>query len=163
MQQLELFPDQPNPQPSAAHDDCDELLPTPDGVPHKAADLPFGRFWIGAQLERIGFLSRREQQILKDIFDKLRAPISPIMAAARMYGGQAEFAKAMGVTQQAVSQWASRGWVSIERAVEIEALTGIPRIALINPDVAKRLAGSDPQKLFRNLTEASPADEAEAA
>jgi DNA-binding transcriptional regulator YdaS (Cro superfamily) len=48
-------------------------------------------------------------------------------------GGQKQLALHLGVTQQLVSQWLKRGYVSINRVTEIESHFGIPRARLVNP------------------------------
>lgn len=54
-------------------------------------------------------------------------------AAIRAAGTQVNLAQVLGVTQQAISMWRRRGWVSPLRAQEIEALYGIPRTRLMKP------------------------------
>jgi DNA-binding transcriptional regulator YdaS (Cro superfamily) len=54
-------------------------------------------------------------------------------------GGVIKFAKAMGVTHQAVYNWRKRGWVPPERAVIIEAVFKIDRNRLMNPDLVRAL------------------------
>lgn len=56
--------------------------------------------------------------------------------AVRTAGTQAKLARALGVSQQAVSMWLRRGWVSPTRAREIEALYGIERQKLIDPKLS---------------------------
>ena len=59
--------------------------------------------------------------------------ISGIMDAIISAGSQVKLAEAMGVSQQAVQQWKDQGFVPIGRIAEIEALYGIPRARLIDP------------------------------
>jgi hypothetical protein len=54
-------------------------------------------------------------------------------------GGIIRFAKAMGVTHQAIYNWRKRGWVPPERAVVIEAIFKIDRNRLMNPDLVRAL------------------------
>lgn len=56
-----------------------------------------------------------------------------IQKAIELAKGQVNLAKTLGVRQQAVSQWLAQGWVPKDRAKEIEAIFGIPRIELISP------------------------------
>ena len=56
-------------------------------------------------------------------------------------GGVIRFAKAMGVTHQAVYNWRKRGWVPPERALVIEAVFGIERSQLMNPDLVRAVSG----------------------
>jgi hypothetical protein len=55
-------------------------------------------------------------------------------------GGIVRFAKAMGVTLQAVTLWRKQRYVPLTRAVEIERLFNVPRETLVPADVAAALA-----------------------
>lgn len=55
-------------------------------------------------------------------------------------GDRATLASKLGVTVQAVCQWVKRGWVPAGRALEIEALYGIPRADLFKPQLAAYFA-----------------------
>lgn len=59
-----------------------------------------------------------------------------IEEAIETAGGQVKLAERLGVTQQAVSLWLSKGYVPTGRVVEVEALFGVPRAKLINPRLA---------------------------
>ena len=48
-------------------------------------------------------------------------------------GGIIRFAKAMGVTHQAVYNWRKRGWVPADKALVIETIFGIGREYLMEP------------------------------
>ncbi len=56
-----------------------------------------------------------------------------IEKAIELAKGQVNLATTLGVRQQAVSQWLAQGWVPKDRAKEIEATFGIPRIELVSP------------------------------
>lgn len=56
-----------------------------------------------------------------------------IYKVVKQAGGQTALAGVLGVSQQVVSVWLSRGWVPVRRALEIEAQYGIHRHLLINP------------------------------
>lgn len=56
-------------------------------------------------------------------------------------GGQVELARKLGVTQQAVSKWATLGYVPLKRAHEIEHVTGVPRRGLLSPLVRSHVDG----------------------
>lgn len=57
-------------------------------------------------------------------------------------GGQAQLADALGVSQQAVSQWLNgKRWVPPRRAQEIEALYGVKRQRLMNPRLVDVVTG----------------------
>lgn len=47
------------------------------------------------------------------------------------------------MTVQAVYQWLKRGWVPHQRALEIEAKYGIPRVDLLKPTLVPIVHGSD--------------------
>ena len=61
-------------------------------------------------------------------------------------GSQVKLALALDVSQQAVSKWLLRGWVSPKRAAEIEHLFGVPRQKLMNPRLVDLV---DPDADFR--------------
>jgi hypothetical protein len=65
--------------------------------------------------------------------------IEAIDEAITKGGGIIKFAKAMGVTHQAVYNWRKRGWVPPERAVIIEAIFKIERDRLMNPNLVRAL------------------------
>jgi DNA-binding phage protein len=58
-------------------------------------------------------------------------------------GGIMAFAKALGVKHQAVYAWFRAGGVPLERAIQIEALTKVPRTKLIKPSLARALQVAD--------------------
>lgn len=55
-------------------------------------------------------------------------------------GGIIQFCKKLKVTHQAVYNWKIRGWVPPERAVAIEAVFGIPRTDMMNPDLVRAIS-----------------------
>ena len=61
--------------------------------------------------------------------------VNGVKQACEAAGSQAKMARALGVTEQAIHNWVSRGWVPLKRAMEIEALFGVKRELLINPRV----------------------------
>jgi hypothetical protein len=63
--------------------------------------------------------------------------IAAIDRAIERGGGIVRFAKSMGVTHQAIYNWRKRGWVPPERSVVIEAIFGIERSQLMNPDLVR--------------------------
>lgn len=65
-----------------------------------------------------------------------------IERAVKMAGGQAELAARLdpAVTQQAISKWVARGWVPIDRAVEIGLLFDIPIGELASATLVKALS-----------------------
>lgn len=50
------------------------------------------------------------------------------------YGGAAALARRLGISRNAVSDWRSKQRVPVERVLDIEKLTGIPRHE-IRPDI----------------------------
>ena len=63
--------------------------------------------------------------------------IAAIDLAIERGGGIVRFARGMNVTHQAVYNWRKRGWVPPERAVVIEAVFGIERDRMMNPDLVR--------------------------
>jgi hypothetical protein len=51
-------------------------------------------------------------------------------------GGIISFAKAMGVTHQAVYHWKKRGYVPFDKAAKVQHLFGEPMLDLVREDVA---------------------------
>jgi len=66
--------------------------------------------------------------------------VSGIDEAIVAAGGRSPLAQQLGVTVQALCQWAKRGWVPPMRAMEIEQLYGVPRARLLKPSLAALLA-----------------------
>lgn len=61
-------------------------------------------------------------------------------------GGIVNFSRTLGVSHQAVYHWQNRGYVPIERALQIERLWGVSYRRLVKQSVAKALdsvEGSD--------------------
>jgi predicted transcriptional regulator len=58
-----------------------------------------------------------------------------ITKAIKEVGGQAKFAKLLGITQQAASSWKRLGYAPWRRIVEIEQYTGVPKEELINKNL----------------------------
>lgn len=58
---------------------------------------------------------------------------SSLDRAIRAKGGYAELARILGVTRQTIYKW-SAGRVPVERVVEVEKATGVPREQL-RPDI----------------------------
>lgn len=71
--------------------------------------------------------------------------IAAIDAAIERGGGIVKFCKSMGVTHQAVYNWRKRGWVPPERAVVMEAIFGVDRETLMNPDLVRAFTAPTPQ------------------
>lgn len=67
--------------------------------------------------------------------------IAAIDLAIERGGGIVKFSKAMGASHQAIYNWRKRGWVPPERALVIEAVFGIERSQLMNPDLVRVLSG----------------------
>jgi hypothetical protein len=54
-------------------------------------------------------------------------------------GGVISFARAMGVTHQAVYHWKKRGYVPFDKAAKVQKLYGEPLLDLVRADVADTL------------------------
>lgn len=67
--------------------------------------------------------------------------IAALDLAIERAGGIIRFTKAMGVSHQAIYSWRKRGWVPPERALVIEAVFGIERSQLMNPDLVRAVSG----------------------
>ena len=63
--------------------------------------------------------------------------IAALDLAIERAGGIMRFTKAMGISHQAIYGWRNRGWVPLERALAIEAIFGIDRKQLMNPDILR--------------------------
>lgn len=66
-----------------------------------------------------------------------------IDTAVELAGSQGKLAQQLGVSQQAVGKWVERGFTPLRRAQEIEAVYGVPRVALANPRTLELLSGWD--------------------
>lgn len=62
---------------------------------------------------------------------------SGIEQAIDKAGGQADLAKALGVTQQVVSEWKTRGYAPTKHVIAIERLTGVARRSLCDPELLR--------------------------
>jgi hypothetical protein len=71
-------------------------------------------------------------------------PVDHLNTAIRDAGGIKPFCAALGVTHQAVYSWKKRGWVPIERAVQIERKFGVFTDYLIKPSTREALASLNP-------------------
>ena len=58
-----------------------------------------------------------------------------IKQAIEMAGGACALAHKLGVTHQAVYAWDKRGWVPMQRALQIETEYRIPRTQLLKPEL----------------------------
>lgn len=63
-----------------------------------------------------------------------------LLRALLIEGSFSDIGKRVGVSTQAVQQWADQGYVPLNRIPEFEALYGIPRVELMNPKYASVLA-----------------------
>jgi DNA-binding transcriptional regulator YdaS (Cro superfamily) len=59
-----------------------------------------------------------------------------IKLAIDLAGGACALAHNLGVTHQAIYTWAKRGWVPMQRALQIETEYGVPRTQLLKPELA---------------------------
>jgi DNA-binding transcriptional regulator YdaS (Cro superfamily) len=58
-----------------------------------------------------------------------------IKLAIDLAGGACALAHNLGVTHQAVYTWAKRGWVPMQRALQIETEYGVSRAQLLKPEL----------------------------
>lgn len=78
-----------------------------------------------------------------DVIERHRQHVREALGQAIDRAGSiAELARQLGVTYQAVQGWLRRGGVPARRAVEIEALYGISRHALIDPRLLHLLSSA---------------------
>lgn len=59
--------------------------------------------------------------------------------AVKKAGGARKFAAKIKVSHQAVYAWIKRGWLPVNRAIQLERITDVPRSKLIDPQIAKLL------------------------
>lgn len=62
--------------------------------------------------------------------------IQAIETAVDRGGGIVRFAKALGVTHQAVYSWKKRGWAPADKALIMETLFSVPRADTMDPRLA---------------------------
>ena len=55
--------------------------------------------------------------------------------AIRRGGGIVAFARKLGISHQAVTRWRQIGYVPPDKALTIEQLFGVPRRAVVHPDM----------------------------
>lgn len=65
----------------------------------------------------------------------------PLDTAIKAAGDVLALATALGVSRQFIYKARKRGWVSPERAAQIETLYGIPKASLMDPRLVKAVAG----------------------
>ena len=82
-------------------------------------------------------MKKHRQTLLETRLDAQRDTLKAVIGQAG--GSQIDLARALGVTQAAVSKWVMRGWVPLDRAREIEALYGVARTQVANPKVVDAL------------------------
>jgi DNA-binding transcriptional regulator YdaS (Cro superfamily) len=64
---------------------------------------------------------------------------TPLQRAVAHYGSMYKMAKALGVTQPAVTYWVKNNKLPAERVLEVEAATGVSRHDL-RPDIYPKAA-----------------------
>jgi transposase-like protein len=65
--------------------------------------------------------------------------VAALDEAVRRGGGIVKFAKALGISHQAIYHWRKRGWVPLQRAVAIEAIFKVERDRLLEPSISQAL------------------------
>lgn len=76
------------------------------------------------------------------------------LAVSRM-GGQKALAEALDVSAQAVSKWVKTGHAPVERAAEIEALTKVPRLELVDEKLRAFVRGATSSAPAEKLAQAT--------
>lgn len=71
---------------------------------------------------------------------KSRAALEALIVVAT---SQEKLGEKLGVSQAAVSKWLKRGYLPLNRAIEVEGLFGVPRHNTMNPRVVQALATVD--------------------
>jgi len=56
-----------------------------------------------------------------------------VQRAVDIMGSHAKLGDPLGISRQAVAQWALQGYVPWERVAEVHTLTGVPKRDLIDP------------------------------
>ena len=74
---------------------------------------------------------------LTPALDQSRKALEALVVVAH---SQEKLGAKLGVSQAAVSKWLKRGYLPMARAIEVEALYGIPRQNIMNPRVVEALA-----------------------
>ena len=86
-------------------------------------------------------LTKRCAPAMSAALDAQRLNIQALIRAKA--GSQVLLAAELGVTQAAVSKWLVQGFVPLQRAIEIEAIYGVPRTALVHPRLAQAFTSVD--------------------
>lgn len=81
-----------------------------------------------------------KKSMTEKILETQRHTLRNLVASS---GGQKQVAETLGVTQAAVSKWCVQGFVPLRRAVEIEAVFGIPRAQTANPRLTQAFAPTE--------------------
>jgi hypothetical protein len=67
----------------------------------------------------------------------------PISDAVEKAGGAVVLGKKLGITHQAIYLWVRRGYAPVERAIQLEKLSGVARHLLINPKLVSAIIATD--------------------
>lgn len=81
-------------------------------------------------------MKKTRTDILEQRRELCRAALRRVIELA---GSQQAVANELGVTQQAIAKWLTRGWVPVRRALEMEMAYGVPRTSLADPRVVDAL------------------------
>jgi predicted GH43/DUF377 family glycosyl hydrolase len=110
------------------------------------ADQVFGANISAGEIEDPRMTVLIEEALAKNASGKLMQILytarsyNGLLRAVLIEGSFADIAKRVGVSTQAVQQWADQGYVPLNRIPEFESLYGIPRADLMNPKYASVLA-----------------------
>ena len=71
------------------------------------------------------------------LLEQSRATLDAVIVLAT---SQEKLGEKLGVSQAAVSKWLKRGYLPMNRAIEVESIYGVPRQKTMNPRVVQALA-----------------------
>jgi DNA-binding transcriptional regulator YdaS (Cro superfamily) len=93
------------------------------------------------KLRKTRAVTKRVKKTAHSAITKQRANVHHLIR--NVVGSQVILAQSLGVTQAAVSKWLVQGFVPLQRAIEIEAMYGVPRTDIANPRIVQALASVD--------------------
>jgi len=85
----------------------------------------------------------RQRQQRRQVEPRQPRVPNAVDAAIAAVGSQTKLAALLGVKQQAISIWRTRGWVPVQRAREIEQHTGVDRVLLVKPMLRDLVGAGD--------------------
>lgn len=85
-------------------------------------------------------MAKRSKKPTNPLLVQSREALAALIVQAQ---SQEKLGEKLGVSQAAVSKWYKRGYMPMSRAIEVEALYGIPRQKTMDPRVVQALATFD--------------------